>query len=200
MQGRHGRVAAAAGSALALAASLGCADLASTRDVRVTVVDENTAPLPGAVFYVEAADDSGAFAYAWRVAGRAGEVPDSAREPLKIPWRPGARLAMAAFAPGRTPAVIRETGGERRISDGAVLELPPGDAWNPEVAALAVPFENEPVLAARLVEASERPLREALRAAWAAAPADLPAASATKRAVLANPGQASGRSGRSLGE
>ncbi len=200
MQGRHGRLIAAAGSALALAASPGCADLASTRDVRVTLVDERTAPLPGAVFYVEAVDDSGAFAYAWRVAGRAGEVPDSAREPVKIPWRPGARLAMAAFAPGRTPAVIRETGGERRISDGAVLELPHGEAWNPELAALAFPFEHEPELAARLAVAAEGPLREAFAAAWAAAPADLPAASATKRAILANPDQAAGRSGRSLGE
>ncbi len=200
MQGRHGRVAAAAGSALALAGALGCADLASTRDVRVTVVDEDTAPLPGAVFYVEAVDDSGAFACEWGVAGPAGEVPVSAREPVKIPWRPGARLAMAAFAPGRTPAVIRETGGAWRISDGAVLELRPGDPWNPELAALAFPFEDEPALAALVAAPSADALREAFRAAWAAAPAELPHEAATKRAILANPGQATGRSGRSLGE
>lgn len=194
MQGRHGRVAlAAAGSLAVLWGPIGCADLASTRDVRVTIVDENTAPLPGAVFYVEVRDDAGAFAWQWRIAGRAGEVPDSAREPLKLPWRPGARLAMVAFAPGRTPAVIRETGDERRISDGAVLELRRGDPWNPELAALAFPFEDAPEPAAALTDTAAAPLLRAFRAAWAAAPAEIPPSAARKRTILTNPDQAAGR-------
>ncbi len=158
------------GPALALAsAAFGCADLASTRDVRVSILDENSRPLPGAVFYVEASDDAGPFAYLWAVAGRAGEVPDSAREPLKLPWRRGARLAMAAFAPGRRPAVIAER--EARIrSDGAVLVLEPGDAWRPELEALGVPFDPQNPLAQRFEERSEAPLRDAFRTAWAARP------------------------------
>jgi hypothetical protein len=144
-----------------------CADLAKTRDVRVTVVDENSRPLPGAVFYVEAVDDRGAFAFQWARAGLAGEVPQSAREPLKLPWRRGARLAMAAFAPGRRPAVLRETAGSID-SDGAVLELDPGRAWNPDLARLAYPFEAVPDLAARLREPAAAPLVEAFRSAWAA--------------------------------
>ncbi|MFN8178264.1 MAG: hypothetical protein U0167_10055 [bacterium] len=155
-----------------LAASLAlasCADLAKTRDVRVTIVDENNHPLPGAIFYVEAVENGKPFAFLWARAGLAGEVPQSAREPLKVSWRRGARLAMAAFAPGRRPAVLRETTGAID-SDGAVLELDPGPAWNPDLAQLAYPFQTVPDLAARLREPAAAPLVEAFRSAWAAKP------------------------------
>jgi hypothetical protein len=146
-----------------------CADLAKTRDVRVTIVDEHNRPLPGAIFYVEAVDARGAFAFLWAKAGLAGEVPQSAREPLKLPWRRGARLAVAAFAPGRRPAVLREAAGAID-SDASVLELDPGPAWNPDLAQLAYPFDAAPDLAARLREPAAAPLVEAFRSAWAARP------------------------------
>lgn len=147
-----------------------CADLASTRDVRVTIFDERGEPLSGAIFYVEAADDRGPIAFLWARSGPAGEVPQSAREPLKLPWRPGARLAMAVLAPGRRSAVVREE-GERVVSDGAVLELRLGSTWNPEIARLAFPFEGDPSLAARLRDPTSGPLVDAFRSAWAERPA-----------------------------
>ena len=202
MPGRHGRLARLAACLVLGAGGLaGCSDLASTRDIRVTLVDEDTAPVPGAVFYAEASDATGPFAYLWRISGRAGEVPDSAREPLKIPWRPGARLAMAAFAPGRTPVVMRDGDDAPVRSDGAVFALRPGGAWNPALATLAFPFEGAPDLAARLDDAAQAPLLDAFRRAWAAAPAaELDPSSRKKHDVLTNPGQDPGRSGRSLGQ
>jgi hypothetical protein len=155
---------------LALATAVGCADLAPTRDVRVTIVDERSEPVPGALFYVEAVDDTGPFAYLWRIAGLAGEVPDSAREPLKLPWRRGARLTMVALAPGRRPAVVREDAG-RVVADGAVLVLEPGEGWDPALADLAYPFDEHPDLAARLAEPSEEPLVRAFREAFRSRPA-----------------------------
>jgi hypothetical protein len=116
---------------------------------------------------VEASDAGGPFAYRWAIAGRAGEVPDSAREPLKVPWRRGARLAMAALAPGRRPCVIAER-GQRMRSDGAVLVLEPGEGGSEELDALGVPFTPGSALARRYEEPSEAPLREAFRAARAA--------------------------------
>ena len=163
------RSAASAVLAAGLLVFGSCADLASTRDVRVTIVDERGEPIPGAVFYVEAADDRGAFAFLWARAGLAGEVPQNAREPLKLPWRPGARLAMVAFAPEHRPVVVRET-GERVRADGAALELRTGPPWDPEIAQLAFPFESEPELAARLGEPEAAPLVAAFRAAWSARP------------------------------
>ena len=144
------RAAAFVGVALALLAA-GCSDVASQRDVRVTILDETGQPLPGAVFWAEARDDDGPFGWVIGIAGEAGEVPDSAREPRKIPWRPGARMILAAFAPGRAPA-IRGIDGNRIISDGAVLvckPLRPGAPAAP-LDALAFPFEDAPELAARV--------------------------------------------------
>lgn len=157
------------GAALAGVIVAGCADLAPTRDVRASIVDENASPLPGAIFYVEVRDEAGAFDYQWAIAGRAGEVPDSAREPLKIPWRRGARLAMAAFAPGRRPFVLAETDG-RILSDGAVLTLEPGAAWTPDLERLSVPFAPNTPLAERFESARDAPLRAAFHASWAVRP------------------------------
>ena len=67
-----------------------CADLTKTRDVRVTIVNERGEPISGAIFYVEAADDRGAFAFLWARSGLAGEVPQSAREPLELVTRQSA--------------------------------------------------------------------------------------------------------------
>ena len=158
------------GLAVSLLALVSCADVASTRDVRVTIFDERGEPVSGAIFYVEAADDRGPIAFLWARSGPAGEVPQSAREPLKLPWRAGARLAMVAFAPGRRPVVVREA-GQRVVSDGAVLELRPGSTWNPDIARLAFPFEGEPTWAARLQDPSAAPLVDAFRSAWASRPA-----------------------------
>ena len=181
-------VASRAGLPAFLAAlATACADLSSTRDVRVTVMDEDSRPVPGAVFYVEAVDAGGAFAWRWARTGSAGEVPDSAREPLKLPWRRGARVAMAAFAPGRRPAVLRETGSPV-VSDGAVLILVPGPAWDAELAELAYPFEPGTALAESLARPQNGPLRAAFRDAWATSPSDVPPALAERRdRILAAP-------------
>jgi len=168
------RAAMAAAAIVAPAALLaaGCADTAPTRDVRVTIVDEAGTPVPGALFYAEVRDTAGPFAFVFRVAGHAGEVPDSAYEPLKLPWRRGARVSMAAFAPGHRTAVMRFPSARPR-TDGAVLTLPAGPSpWNPELAGLAFPFEDAADLAARLRDGDFAPLLEAFREAWRARPSD----------------------------
>ena len=143
-----------------------CSAGPSTRDVRVTIVDEAGEPLPGAVLYVEAYDENGAFDFLTGTAGGAGVLPDQAREPLKIAWRPGARLALAAFHPGHRPVVLRDP-GRRITSDGALLTLPRGEVAEPRVAELAFPFEEEPELAERVAGPELARLRDAFRRAWA---------------------------------
>jgi len=158
-------------SALLAALVAGCAT-PSTRDVRVTIVDEAGDPLPGAVLYVEAGDATGAFDFLTATAGAAGVLPDQAREPLKIAWRPGAHLALAAFHPGYRPLVVLDP--SRRIrSDGALLTLTRGDAPEPRVAELAFPFEDRPALAARAAAPECAPLRSAFRRAWQGLPEEV---------------------------
>lgn len=147
-----------------------CSAGPSTRDVRVTILDDAGEPVPGALLYVEAWDASGAFAFLVANAGPAGVIPDQAREPLKIPWRRGARLALAAFHPGHRPVVVRDTTG-RVASDGAVLELPRGDAAEPRVADLLFPFESQPDMGPSVAGADRAELRAAFRSAWARLPA-----------------------------
>jgi hypothetical protein len=172
--------------ALAVGALMtGCDSLRSSQDVRATILDENGVPLPGAVFYVEASDESGAFAFLAARAGHAGEVPDTAREPLKIAWRSEARIALAAFAPGRRPVVVWSA-GERVETDGVVLsfaaatELP--GRWEPELVNLAYPFENEPDLAALVERPPHAFLREAFQEAYAPL-AEMPASELTPLAA-----------------
>ena len=75
-----------------------------------------------------------------------------------------------AFAPGHGTAVLRLDSPSPR-TDGALLTLAPaGDLWNPELAALAYPFEHHPELAAELAAEAHAPLRQAFREAWTARP------------------------------
>jgi hypothetical protein len=167
--------------------------------VRVTIVDEKGAPIPGALFYAEAYDEKGAFAFIAGVAGDAGEVPDSAREPLKMPWRRGARIALVAFADGRIPTVLKDP-AQRIESDGALITLEaqpesisardsanggpgdrggslPGSALPSGLAELGFPFEYQPELAQQLAGGEHAALRATFLAAyerWAEEVGELP--------------------------
>ncbi|MGQ0720973.1 MAG: hypothetical protein ACT4PE_05275 [Candidatus Eiseniibacteriota bacterium] len=145
-------------------AAAGCGG-PSVKDVRATILDEQGEPVPGAVFYAEAYDDAVPFAFLSARSGTAGEVPDSAREPLKLPWRAGAKVALAAFAEGYRPTVLRDPAGYIE-SDGALLVLVRGDEAEPAaVAELGFPFEGH----AGLAEAAAVPGHAALREAFARA-------------------------------
>jgi hypothetical protein len=141
----RGALAVAIAAVLLLA---GCSG-PSTRDIRVLILDEEGHPVPGTLFYAEAYDESGPYAFYSSPAGTAGEVPQQAREPAKIAWRPGARIALAAFAPGYRPVVLRDPDGEV-ASDEIVMELVrlevDGDAGDPELrealSRLGFPFAD----------------------------------------------------------
>ncbi len=188
---RDVRVPVAAAAILLGSSLAACESVAPLRDIRATLLDESGRPIPGAILYAEAVDDEGPFAFTWARAGQAGEVPQTAIRALKIPWRRGARLSLAAFAPGKRPAVLHDP--KRSVpSDGVVLTLvtpaadvstspppaadPPEPAraatlWNPELLLLAYPFEDVPALAESLRADSAAPLRESWERALAARPA-----------------------------
>ena len=147
----------------------GCGDEPPSRDLRVTIIDPAGRPIPGAVFYAEARDDSGAFACLVALAGEAGEVPDSAWKAASLGWRPGARAAIAAFAEGRQPAIHWRADDSVR-TDGAVLVLEPAegpqDLWNPLAVRLAWPLP--PDGAPPPGDPARKALQEALEATWQA--------------------------------
>lgn len=147
----------------------GCSDLASTRDLRATLLDEDGNPLPGALLYAEISDENGPFAFVVEIAGQAGEVPDSAREAYKLPWRPGARVTLVGFAPGRRPEVLTSSTDRPLQTDGVLLVLATAvDPWNPDLARLSYPFSDTPGLAARAARVEHRSLSDAFLTAWEA--------------------------------
>ena len=100
-------------------------------------------------------------------------IPRIAIRALKIPWRRGARLALAGFAPGYRAQVLHDP--RRSVpSDGVVIRLRaaerPEDVWNPDLLRLAYPFEPGSALAESSRAAPNAPLREAFRSAYAAIP------------------------------
>jgi len=166
-----GPVVRAAAVALLAVAVAGLGGCTSTQPIRARIVDADQHPLPGALLYAEAyLPQRGAFDFVAARAGRDGEVPAAGSAPLKIAWRHGARLALAAFAPGKKPVVLDDPLGRVR-ADGLTLTLeelpPPGRRWEPRLAHLSFPHEHSPELAARAAAPAYAALRRAFLAAYA---------------------------------
>ncbi len=143
---------------------------ADSREIRATVVDAAGRPVAGAVVYVEANTSAGAFDFAFAIAGPKGEVPAAGARPVTVSWRRGAKLALAAFAPGKKPTIVYDPAGRVR-ADGIVLELRDlpdrGERWEPRIAHLSYPFEADPRLATRARAPEYAELRRVLREAYA---------------------------------
>ena len=141
----------------------------TTQDLRAVITDTAGKPIPGAIFYAEAWTNDAAFDFAFSGTGASGEVPP-AGEKLSVNWRPGARLALAALAPGKKPMVVYDELG-RIKADGIHFKLedlpPPGQRWEPRVGKLGFPFEQNRELAARVAAPECAKLRAAFRAAYA---------------------------------
>lgn len=163
--------AAVLGLAAAATLLLGASACSSEQFLRARIVDGHGQPLPGAILYAEAYTREGAFDFAFARAGPAGEVPPAGGPEARIAWRRGARLALAAFAPGKVPVVVYDPLG-RVKADG--IEMPLEDAtdeaqaWEPRLARLSYPFEEQPALASRLRRGEYHDLRQAFRRAYAA--------------------------------
>jgi hypothetical protein len=156
--------------AVLIAATFASAGCAGRKELRAVIEDATGRPIPGAVFYAEAYSGSGAFDFAYSLAGRSGEVPPANSGPLTIAWKPGAKLALAAFAPGKKPMAVYDQLGRVR-ADGIVIELQDlpqtGLRWEPRVGNLSFPFEENPKLAARVAAPEYKTLRKAFEDAYA---------------------------------
>ncbi len=146
---------------IALFVSAGCAE---HRELRAVIQDASGKPIPGAVFYAEAYNNSGAFDFAFATADPSGNSA------VAVEWKPGAKLALAAFAPGKKPMVVYDPLG-RVNADGIVFplrDLPStGLRWEPRLANLSFPFEGDPKLAARVAAPQYQALRQAFWDAYA---------------------------------
>jgi hypothetical protein len=145
---------------------VGCADLASTRDVRMTLLDAEGRPVPGAIFYAEAREPGGEpFAFFAYEAGPSGAVPDQAREAAKIGWRPGAEVVMAAFAPGYSPVLVLP-GSEPKVPlEGGILTLERGFPEHPYLGELKGLLGESPPAAGHVPPTVFEPLIDLFRLA-----------------------------------
>ncbi len=151
---------------VALLPAIGCS---TTQELRAFVLDQAGRPIPGALFYAEAYTHDGAFDFAFTLTGPNGEAPPAGAPPLTIRWRWRAKLALAAFAPGKKPIAVYDELGRVR-ADGIAFKLQDlpekGLRWEPRVADLSFPFEHDSRLAARAGAPASAPVRRAFRAAY----------------------------------
>jgi len=157
--------------AISLAISLGncnsfeTANPEKNKTLSAIIKDSNGNPIEGAIVYAEAyTHKSGVFDFAYGYAGSSGNTTASSNSPLTIKWRNNARLAIAAFAPNYKPIVIYDqlVPIEANGIELTLQNLPgPGLRWEPRVAKLSFPFENNPDLAHRISTPEHKALREA---------------------------------------
>lgn len=142
----------------------------SHMELRAKIVDAQNRPLPGALLYAEAYTNNGVFDFTFGRAGSEGEIPAAGSSGIRVRWRIGAKLALAAFAPGKKPIVVYDQLGRVRANG---IEMPledlsgKGQDWEPRVAQLSYPFESSPDLAERLRHNEYLDLRRALQQAYA---------------------------------
>lgn len=142
----------------------------ATQAVQATIVDEAGRPIPGALLYVEAYTHPEAFDFTYAASGANGEVPAASSPPLTLGWRRGARVALAAFAPGKKPTVLYDPLGNVAPEGMEIMlyDLPDeGRRWEPRLAQLSFPFEHIPELAARAALPEAEAVRRAFLAAYA---------------------------------
>ena len=141
-----------------------------TRDVDVAVVDDEGAPIKGALVYVEAFEiNKGAFDFVWAWTDPLGRPLTAEGFKPTIDWSSSAHIACAAFYPGARPAVYIQHAGEDYPGQVSLLLQDSTEAaldFQPALAKLSFPFEARPDLADRLREAVNRPLLEAFRTSY----------------------------------
>lgn len=133
-------------------------------EVRARILDERGRPVAGAILYVECDSGAGATDFQFAVASRDGVIPADGATPLVYRAERGAKLTLAALAPGKKPTVLYDHAG-RIQPDGLTLVLKdlarPGERWEPRIGMLTYPFEGHPELAARLRRPEYSELRRA---------------------------------------
>ena len=164
----------------------GLSGCARSIPLRAKVIDSVGNPVPGALVYVEAWKHPGSYDFTFGIADDSGQVRPEKSDAAALRWKPGARLAYAAFAEGYTPfAAIDYKGGE----PPAILhiQLQAGEASASTVAKLGFPFPGQADLAARAAAPEAAPVRAAFLKAYRQPgmhilPEDLPKREALEKA------------------
>lgn len=156
-------------SAMPVAAVLCASCNEATLAVSAQVVDTDGKPIPGALLYVEAYTGRGAYDFAWSRAAGDGRVPPGGGR-LALAARPSARLAVMVTAPGHQTVVLLDhtgalVGHDVRIELAKQSEA--GAVWEPGLAQLSYPFEDQAHLAKRLGAAQHAELRRGFAEAYA---------------------------------
>ncbi|MBS4036124.1 MAG: hypothetical protein KGZ85_16800 [Ignavibacterium sp.] len=125
----------------------------SNQQIRAVILDENGNPIEGAILYYEIYTGEGAFDFGFSVSGDSGEVPPQDKPDLISDWKPGARIAFAAFFENKKPTVLYDqlgnippTGLAIKLNELSNEEL----QWEPRISKLSFPFENNSKLRERL--------------------------------------------------
>ncbi|HWR81977.1 MAG TPA: hypothetical protein VN285_01595 [Candidatus Deferrimicrobium sp.] len=142
----------------------------SRLDLRARVVDSKGRGIAGAIFYAEAFQyRGGVYDFAWGQADSQGIISTGTGQVPALRWRGNAKLAIAALAPGKTPVAVIDYLDRISGTDIEVTLQDHSDTtmnWEPRLASLSFPFEQNPALARRLRQPENVELIEAFAEAY----------------------------------
>jgi hypothetical protein len=141
----------------------------SAKDIQAQIVDEQRNPVPNALLYYEIRTNRTVYDFGFAVAGNDGNVPASGTSPVKVTWRSGAKLSIAAFARGYVPTVLSEPPGKVDPQGNVIILRNPAKSilpFEPRLMDLAFPFEKYPQLRSRLSQPQYLLLRKAFVSAY----------------------------------
>ena len=140
-----------------------------TKQLQAQIVDVKGNPISGAVVYYETIARHKAFDFGFTVANENGDVPAKESPPIRVSWRPGARISLAVFAPGYVPTVLMNPPGKVNLMGSIIMLRKPTQSilpFEPRLFVLAFPFEELPKLRTRLSKPEYEPLRQAFVTAY----------------------------------
>jgi hypothetical protein len=137
--------------------------------VQAKIVDDSGQPIEGALLYFEVYDNNGVYDFGFAKTDKQGETPSSSSKALFTEWSSGSLIALAAFSNGKKPVVLYDKLGNISPT-GMIITLHNLDGeklkWEPRIAKLSFPFEDNSALFQRAAKPEVKLLREAFYEAY----------------------------------
>ncbi len=137
--------------------------------VQAKIVDENNQPIEGALLYFETYNNNGTYDFGFAETDKNGETPGNGSGTLYTEWDSYSHISLTAFAKGKKPVVLYDQLGNITPTGMIIALQNLADAklkWEPRIAKLAFPFEDNKILFKKASSPEAKPLREAFHNAY----------------------------------
>jgi hypothetical protein len=137
--------------------------------VQAKIVDENNQPIEDAILYFEVYDNNGTYDFGFAETDKNGETPGSGSKALYTEWNSDSHISLTAFSKGKKPVVLYDQLGNITATGMTITLYNLAGAklkWEPRIAKLAFPFEDNQELFKKAAQPNAKPLRDAFYNAY----------------------------------